>query len=1088
MLPLFELVIAPVVEAAAAKRLLEIGALRGETTQRLLELVGPDGELHVIDPSPRFDPEEQAHRARGRYIFHRRTSHEALRDIPPVDVALIDGDHNWYTVYHELELLAATARKAGAPLPVLLMHDVGWPYGRRDLYYAPDRIPDEYRHPYARAGLMPGQAKLRRFGGLNRMHNNALREGGPRNGVMTAIDDFLAERRRPIRRVVLPVYFGLAILAEEELVAARPRLGEVLDRLEGPEARLELLELAESLRVKELAQHHVGETEDREARGASRYLEVVKGALLDEHYLENEARLAYLQECIENGTDPDPLALRDPARWRRRDVERLRAERRTGSPVRVLVDRPLFPFTTIGRRGLDHLQRCLETIRDEELLGDFAACGVWRGGSAVFMRAFLDAYEIEERRVWVADSFRGPPEPIGDEGGEPDPERFPNLVADLNVVREGFARFSLLDERVRFLQGSFGETLADAPIDELALLHLGTDQAEATAEALERLHDRVVAGGFVLIAHYDAPGCARAVEEFRARRGIEEPLERVDWTGAYWRKRAAPVPIAAGFAEERARPPMVAPTSTNSTELSVIVVLYEMRREAMRTLHSLSGSYQRGVEDLDYEVVVVENGSSEQQRLGEELVRSFGPQFRHLDLGPDATPSPARAINRGIEIARGEALALMIDGAHVLSPGVLRFGMLGMQTYDPAVVTTHPWYLGPGQQGSAMAGGYDQDYEDRLFEEIAWPADGYRLFEIATPVGERDWFDPRWETNCLFTPRALLEQAGAFDETFSMPGGGYTNLDLFERLTSTPDVTVVDILGEASFHQLHGGTTTNEPEIDEHHSRLMSYREHYENVRRRPFRLSGKPRHVVGSIVDSARRTRPRWLTSHAFRAAQRLDPSGFPDQPTPIPDDLRDQYTDAFWRSLAWRDTTWMGWPIQRPAGDLVAYQELVDRIRPDWIVETDTAAGGRAIFLASICELIGSGRVLSIRQRAKGKLPDHPRISYVTGNPLSAQTLEQVREIIGEHGKAMLVIGTARRRLVIRLFNAYSPLVARGSYVVVEDTILSGHPVLPEYGPGPTEAVREMLAGRRDFVVDRRMERFGLSFNPGGFLRRME
>ena len=105
---------------------------------------------------------------------------------------------------------------------------------------------------------------------------------------------------------------------------------------------------------------------------------------------------------------------------------------------------------------------------------------------------------------------------------------------------------------------------------------------------------------------------------------------------------------------------------------------------------------------------------------------------------------------------------------------------------------------------------------------IAWPHDGYRLFEIGHFVGDRDWFDGVWESNCLFVPRSLLEQVGGFDESFSMPGGGYANLDLYERLGSTPGVTVATILGEGSFHQLHGGTTTNQPDPTERRARVST--------------------------------------------------------------------------------------------------------------------------------------------------------------------------------------------------------------------------------------------------------------------------
>ena len=134
MFPFWDDVIAPVIQAVDAKRVVEIGALRGETTVRMLQSLGPDCELHVIDPVPQFDPSEHERAFPGRYVFHLGISHDVLPTLPPCDVALVDGDHNWYTVYHELKMLAATAREAGAPLPVLVLHDVCWPYGRRDLY------------------------------------------------------------------------------------------------------------------------------------------------------------------------------------------------------------------------------------------------------------------------------------------------------------------------------------------------------------------------------------------------------------------------------------------------------------------------------------------------------------------------------------------------------------------------------------------------------------------------------------------------------------------------------------------------------------------------------------------------------------------------------------------------------------------------------------------------------------------------------------------------------------------------------------------------------------------------------------------
>ena len=158
-----------------------------------------------------------------------------------------------------------------------------------------------------------------------------------------------------------------------------------------------------------------------------------------------------------------------------------------------------------------------------------------------------------------------------------------------------------------------------------------------------------------------------------------------------WRKPApnapAPATVAGPTTASSADRVPLAPAPAGPTiDLSVVVVFYNMRREAARTLHALSRSYQRDIEDLDYEVLVYENGSAPDQLLGEDFVRSFGPEFRYVDLGADASPSPTLALNRGIAASRGETVALMIDGAHVLSPGVLHFGMQGSRAYAPALV------------------------------------------------------------------------------------------------------------------------------------------------------------------------------------------------------------------------------------------------------------------------------------------------------------------------------------------------------------------------------------------------------------------
>ena len=285
MFPFWEVAIAPVLQACGARRVVEIGALRGENTVQLLDALGPDAELHVIDPVPDFDPIEHARKFGGNYHFHQALSVEVLPTLPPMDAALIDGDHYWYTVSNECRLLARTSREAGAPLPVMMLHDVLWPYGRRDLYYDPSTVPDEHRQPYAQKGMRPEREDLVARGGLNPTMNNALLEGGPRNGVMTGLEDFIAEHPEPVRMVLLPIYYGLAIVVEEARLEAEPELRAVLDGLEGAKGRHELLLLAERTRLNAMIfQHRVHfQAEARFEAATRRYLAVLKGQLLNEH-------------------------------------------------------------------------------------------------------------------------------------------------------------------------------------------------------------------------------------------------------------------------------------------------------------------------------------------------------------------------------------------------------------------------------------------------------------------------------------------------------------------------------------------------------------------------------------------------------------------------------------------------------------------------------------------------------------------------------------------------------------------------------------------------------------------------------------
>ncbi len=267
-------------------------------------------------------------------------------------------------------------------------------------------------------------------------------------------------------------------------------------------------------------------------------------------------------------------------------------------------------------------------------------------------------------------------------------------------------------------------------------------------------------------------------------------------------------------------------------DLSVIVVTYDMAREIPRTLQSLSRSYQENCEDLSYEVLVIDNGSP--NPVDESVITAAGPEFRYHRL-ENPPPSPAYALNYGAQQALGDTLCFMIDGAHLLTPGALHKGMGARRALTNAVVTLRYFYMGPGQQNETILQGYNQEVEDELLRQIDWPNDGYRLFEVGSPLVYRDfpvvtWFYKPLESNCLFMGAQHYRDIGGADEKFDIPGGGFLNMDLFKRACDFGDATPVMLIGEGSFHQVHGGTTTNiAPDVQK--GVVEGYKQQYREIR-----------------------------------------------------------------------------------------------------------------------------------------------------------------------------------------------------------------------------------------------------------------
>ena len=231
-------------------------------------------------------------------------------------------------------------------------------------------------------------------------------------------------------------------------------------------------------------------------------------------------------------------AIRVPFRLAGLDLTRARGEQ--DSTLRDNgMDWPVEAETMIGRKRLDNLEMCLRSVVEERISGDFIECGVWRGGASIFARGVLDAYGEFDRKVWLADSFRGLPEPEPD---SPDSEegtewhRYPELAVPLDQVKSNFTKYGLLSDRVEFLEGWFSETLPDAPLGRLSVIRADADMYSSTVEILENLYDKLSPGGYVIIDDYVLDPCRKAVEDFRAARGINEPIETADWSSSYWRR------------------------------------------------------------------------------------------------------------------------------------------------------------------------------------------------------------------------------------------------------------------------------------------------------------------------------------------------------------------------------------------------------------------------------------------------------------------------------------------------------------------------------------------------------------------------
>jgi GT2 family glycosyltransferase len=245
----WEPIIEPLLERLRPKIVVEVAMAPGPNTRNLLDYSGLSGAVvHTIDEGNVLDADQWLSMYPDSLVVHRAPAAEVLASIAAGDLVLLDGEANWHTVTSCLRAIEAAPGLEGKGYPVVLVHNVGWPYGRRDRYGEPNRVPEPNRRPSARGGVRPGWRQVDPDGGLNRDSRHAQSDGGARNGVLTAVEDFLNASVFDLEVVSLPALNGIAVIYPADLLEANPKAGEFLKGLDDRGVVRDTLEVVEDAR------------------------------------------------------------------------------------------------------------------------------------------------------------------------------------------------------------------------------------------------------------------------------------------------------------------------------------------------------------------------------------------------------------------------------------------------------------------------------------------------------------------------------------------------------------------------------------------------------------------------------------------------------------------------------------------------------------------------------------------------------------------------------------------------------------------------------------------------------------------------
>ena len=529
--------------------------------------------------------------------------------------------------------------------------------------------------------------------------------------------------------------------------------------------------------------------------------------------------------------------------------------------------------------------------------------------------------------------------------------------------------------------------------------------------------------------------------------------------------------------------PLLRNANSDGITLSVIVNFYNMRREAARTLASLSSNYQTGSEALDYEVLCVDNGSN--PPLEAEWVESFGPQFRLIRPSRQLS-SPCAALNEAALMARGRYLAILIDGAHVVTPGVFREALQAWREHPDAVVALRQWFIGGDQRWLTLVG-YTREQEDQLFERIRWPLNGYDLFRIGSPMSDNPehWFDGITETNCLLLPTALYDRIGGFDEGFDQAGGGFANLDLWRRASTSAAAPLVALIGEASFHQFHGGTTTNVDDLEKD-LRVRAYANAYRTLRGGDFvRVERASLTFRGHMSSEfATGVRQRTLMPMHLGVTEQIRPGRLSAQ---FDDGAQSHLMAVYAECDLRRDVRWLGLPTGVAPADLVSIQEIIHQIRPDAIVIVG-AEDGLVRFIDNTLQAadIVDARILQVTHSSTGA-PHSPRMTSLHALPDDPATAAYARDWTGGAETVLVFFAVeSTNNFSAATLQTWGGLVSHRSFLICLGTVF-GQPWLGYSSRQYVRTIREFAAGDSPFVIDRSWTRQLVSTCPYGYLRKV-